>query len=64
MAARPQGIRDKLLHRGELAAGELGAMLLHDYFTDPSFDEMLRELSLVTRLCLIEWLRRGGVSSS
>ena len=35
-------------------------MLVHDYFKDPSFDEMLRELSPITRVCLIEWLRCGG----
>ena len=56
----PQRVRSKHLHRGELAAGELLPMLMHDHFRDPSFDEMLRMLSRVTRLCLIEWLRCGG----
>jgi hypothetical protein len=56
----PQRIRSKHLHRGELAAGELLPMFMHDHFHDPSFDEMLRVLSPVTRLCLVEWLRCGG----
>ncbi len=29
-------------------------------FKDPSFDEMLRALTVMTRVCLIEWLRCGG----
>ena len=56
----PEEVRNKLLHRGELAAGELLKSLIHDYFADPSFDELLRELSRVCRMCLIEWLCRGG----
>ena len=56
----PQKVRSKHLHRGELAAGELRPDLVHDYFANPSFDEMLGELSPVCRVCLIEWLRRGG----
>jgi len=56
----PQRVRSKHLHRGELAAGELLPMFMHDHFRDPSFDEMLRVLSRVTRLCLVEWLRCGG----
>ena len=56
----PQKVRHKHLHRGELAAGELLPILIHDYFADPSFDGLLRELSLVCRTCLIEWLRRSG----
>jgi hypothetical protein len=35
-------------------------IFMHDHFRDPSFDEMLRVLSRVTRLCLVEWLRCGG----
>jgi hypothetical protein len=54
----PQLVRHGLVHRGELRAGELGPMLIHDYFMDPSFDETLQELAIVTRTCLIEWLRR------
>lgn len=56
----PQQVRSKHLHRGELAAGELLPTLVHDYFADPSFDEMLGELSRMCRVCLVEWLRRGG----
>jgi hypothetical protein len=59
-SAPPQQVRSKHLHRGELAAGELLPILIHDYFADPSFDEMLRELSRVCRVCLIEWLRCRG----
>jgi hypothetical protein len=56
----PQQVRSKHLHRGELMAGELLPILIHDYFADPSFNEMLGELSRVCRVCLIEWLRRSG----
>lgn len=59
-SAPPQQVRSKHLHRGELAAGELLPILIQDYFADPSFDEMLGELSRVCRVCLIEWLRRRG----
>jgi hypothetical protein len=55
----PQLVRHGLVHRGELRAGELGPMLIHDYFMNPSFDETLQELAAITRTCLIEWLRRG-----
>jgi hypothetical protein len=56
----PQLVRHGLVHRGELRAGELGPMLMHDYFMDPSFDETLQELATITRTCLVEWLRRSG----
>lgn len=56
----PQKIRNKHLHRGELAAGELLPVLVHDYFLDPSFDEMLMALSRISRVSLIAWLLRGG----
>jgi len=56
----PQRVRHHHLHRGELAAGELLPMLVHDQFKDPSFDEMLTELSVISRVCLIEWLRCEG----
>jgi len=59
-SAPPQQVRSKHLHRGELAAGELLPILIHDYFADPSFDEMLGDLTRVCRVCLIEWLRCGG----
>jgi hypothetical protein len=60
LSVHPQKVRSRHLHRGELAAGELLPMLMHNHFMDPSFDEMLRELSAISRLCLIEWLRCGG----
>jgi hypothetical protein len=53
----PQLVRHGLVHRGELRADELGPMLIHDYFMDPSFDETLQELATVARTCMIEWLR-------
>jgi hypothetical protein len=56
----PQLVRSRFVHRGHLRAGELGPMLIHDYFMDPSFDETLQELSRVARTCLVEWLRLGG----
>jgi hypothetical protein len=60
LSVPPHEVRHGHLHRGELAAGELLPMLVHDYFMDPSFHEMLTELSVISRVCLIEWLRRGG----
>ncbi len=57
---QPQQVRSKHLHRGELVAGELLPMLFDDHFRDPSFDEMLRIFSRISRVCLIEWLRLGG----
>jgi hypothetical protein len=59
-SVHPQKVRSGHLHRGELAAGELAPMVMHDYFMDPSFDEMLRALTAITRQCLIEWVRHGG----
>lgn len=56
----PQKVRSQHLHRGELLAGELAPFIMHDYFGDPSFDDMLRDLGMLTRICLIEWLRCGG----
>ena len=56
----PQKIRSKHLHRGDLLAGELRPMFFDEHFKDPSFDEMLRVLTRVSRMCLIEWLRLGG----
>jgi hypothetical protein len=56
----PQKVRSEHVHRGELVAGELLPMVMHNHFMDPSFDETLRVLSTASRTCLIEWLRRGG----
>lgn len=56
----PQRVRSGHFHRGELAAGELAPMLLYSDFHDPSFDETISALTRITRICLIEWLRRGG----
>jgi len=60
LSFHPQRVRSKHVHRGELAADELLPMLIHNYFKDPSFDEMLDKLSRISRVCLIEWLRCGG----
>ncbi len=60
LSVHPQKVRSKHVHRGQLAAGELVPMLFHDYFGDPSFDEMSRALSMIVRMSLIEWLRCGG----
>jgi hypothetical protein len=60
LSLHPQKIRSEHLHRGKLSAGELLPMLMHDHFEDPSFDEMLRILATVCRICLIEWLRCDG----
>lgn len=60
VSIHPQQVRNRHVHRGELAAGELLPMLIHNHFADPSFDEMLSELSRICRVCLIEWLRCGG----
>jgi hypothetical protein len=60
LSVPPQRVRSKHVHRGELAAGELLPMLIHNPFKDPSFDEMINELSRISRVCLIEWLRCKG----
>jgi len=60
LSVQPQRVRSKHLHRGELASDELLPMLIHNPFKDPSFDEMIGELSRVSRVCLIEWLRCRG----
>lgn len=60
LSHHPQKVRSEHLHRGKLSAGELLPMLMHDHFMDPSFDEMLRILARVCRICLIEWLRCEG----
>ncbi len=60
LSLNPQGVRSKHLHRGELAADELLPDMVNDLFKDPSFDEMLMVLSKISRVCLIEWLRRRG----
>jgi hypothetical protein len=56
----PQGVRNQHLHRGALAVDEIAPLLFGDPFQDPSFREMIAALSPLTRVCLIEWLRRGG----
>ena len=60
LSVPPQRIRSNHVHRGELAADELLPILIHNPFKDPSFDEMIDELSRVSRACLIEWLRCKG----
>jgi hypothetical protein len=60
LAVAPQRVRSDHFHRGELLDDELGALMLSDTFMDPSFDDMLRTLSMTTRVCLIEWLRCKG----
>ena len=60
LSVPPQRVRSKHVHRGELADDELLPILIHNPFKDPSFDEMIRELSGVCRVCLVEWLRCGG----
>ena len=60
LSVPPQRVRSKHVHRGELAAGELLPILIHNPFMDPSFDEMISELSRISRVCLIEWLRCKG----
>lgn len=60
LSLHPQKVRSEHLHRGKLSAGELLPILTHDYFVDPSFDHMLRDLSTICRTCLIEWLRCQG----
>ena len=59
----PQKVRSAQVHRGELRSNELARDLEMDAFADPSFDEMLNQLSRITRQCLMEWLRRGGIDA-
>jgi hypothetical protein len=56
----PQRVRSNHLHRGELSGGELLSAISNDVFKDPSFDTMMRDLTRVSRVCIIEWLRLGG----
>ena len=56
----PQGVRSKHFHRGELSGGELLSAISNDIFKDPTFDTMMRDLTSVSRVCIIEWLRLGG----
>lgn len=56
----PQKIRSKHLHRGELSGGELMTAISNDWFKDPTFDTMMRDLERVSRACVIEWLRGVG----
>ena len=60
LSMHPQKVRSRHVHRAELAAGELLATFIHNHFADPSFDQMLTELSKACRMSLIEWLRCGG----
>ena len=60
LAFPPQSVRNRHLHRGDVMADEFSSMLLFDLFADPSFDQMLHELSRVCQTCLVEWLRRMG----
>lgn len=56
----PQRVRNRHLHRGELAAGELVSTFWEGNFGDPSFTRTAYALSPITRACLFEWLRLGG----
>lgn len=58
---KPQKVRSGHVHKAELVASEMSTYFGDDVFRDPSFDEMLMKLSGITRLALIEWLRRGGI---
>ncbi len=56
---RPQTVRSQHLHHGSLLADEL-SLIFGDPFRDPSFRETIDQLSITTRACIIEWLRRSG----
>lgn len=60
LTVHPQEIRSGHFHRGRVADEELAPRFGTNYFEDPSFDELLRSLHESCRICLIEWLRRGG----
>jgi hypothetical protein len=60
VALHPQAIRSNHFHRGRVIAEELTPRFGTRYFEDPTFDELLRALHENCRICLIEWLRRGG----
>lgn len=60
LSIAPQRVRSDLFHRGDLLAGELGAILLADPFHDPSFHNMLDVLATDARIAIIEWLRCRG----
>jgi hypothetical protein len=60
LSVHPQKVRNQHVHRGKLAANELLPMFMNDDFRDPSFDEMLTDLTKLCRTCLVEWLRCKG----
>lgn len=59
-SVHPQKARSQHFHRAGLFAGELLTTFPQELFKDPSFDTMMRELVKTSRICLIEWLRKGG----
>jgi hypothetical protein len=56
----PQKLRSDHFHKGVLVDHELAPSFGTDYFEDPSFDSMIRQLAESTQICLIEWLRCRG----
>jgi len=57
-----QPIREMMrpLSEDSVASEELAPRFGTNYFEDPTFGELLRSLHEGCRICLIEWLRRGG----
>jgi hypothetical protein len=56
-----QWVRSSHLHVGEFHGSELDwAAFISSTYRDPSFDEIRRDLTRITRGAIVEWLKRSG----
>jgi hypothetical protein len=62
-ALRAQKLRSSHLHAAKFHGSEFVEAAVHSSYEDPTFDELRRALWPVTREAIVEWLRRGGVST-
>jgi hypothetical protein len=56
-------VRNVHLHIGEFRGSEFVTATIPPRFDDPTFEFARRELEVITRAAIIEWLRRQGVFS-
>jgi hypothetical protein len=57
---KPQDVRSRHLHAGELIGSEFAQHVMISSFQDPTFDQAYEEMWWTTKAAIIEWLRRGG----
>ena len=57
---KPQDVRNVHFHAGEFRGSEFVQYAMMASYSDPSFDQGLRELVKITPAAIIEWLKRGG----